>query len=72
MGKAYFSYFGSKTVDQGKNWTPHVSCISCNVTLVQWMKDKRRFMSLAVPMVWCEPTNRFDDCYFSLKNTEGY
>ena len=36
------------------------------------MKGKRKSMPFAVPMVWREPTNHFDDCYFCLTKTEGY
>lgn len=70
--KAYFLYYGCKVGDQDKHWAPHSSCVSCNVTLIQWMKGNRSCMPFAVPMVWREPTNHFNDCYFCLTNTEGY
>lgn len=70
--KAYFKYFGVLIGDQDKQWAPHVCCVSCSVSLVEWMKGKRKSMPFAVPMVWREPTNHFDDCYFCLTKTEGY
>ncbi|KAL4702128.1 hypothetical protein ACJJTC_000132 [Scirpophaga incertulas] len=70
--KAYFLYFGCKIGDQDKQWAPHSSCVSCHVTLIQWLKGNRSSMPFAVHMVWREPTNHFNDCYFCLTNTEGY
>ena len=70
--KAYFKYFGVLVGDQDKQWAPHVCCVTCSVSLVQWMKGKRKKMPFAVPMVWREPTNHFDDCYFCLTKTEGF
>ncbi|KAL4718873.1 hypothetical protein ACJJTC_016050 [Scirpophaga incertulas] len=70
--KAYFLYFGCKIGDQDKQWAPHSSCVSCHVTLIQWLKGNRSSMPYAVLTVWREPTNHFNDCYFCLTNTEGY
>lgn len=70
--KAYLMYFGVAIGNQDKQWAPHVCCVSCRVSLVQWMKGKRKSMPFAVPMVWREPTNHFNDCYFCITKTEGY
>ena len=70
--KAYFLYFGCKVGDQDKNWAPHICCVSCYVTLIQWVRGNRSSMPFAVPMVWREPTNHFNDCYICLTNTAGY
>lgn len=70
--KAYFLYFGCKIGDQDKLWAPHVCCVSCCVNLVQWMRGNRSSMPFALPMIWREPKNHYDDCYFCLTSTEGY
>lgn len=63
---AYQHYFGMKVGDQDKSWAPHICCNACSVTLRQWLKKKKRSMAFAAPMVWREPTNHTDDCYFCL------
>ena len=63
---AYQHYFGMKVGDQDKSWAPHICCNSCSVILREWLKNKKRSMAFAVPMVWREPTNHIDDCYFCL------
>jgi hypothetical protein len=49
-----------------KSCAPHICCNSCSVILREWLKGKKRSMVFAVPMVWQEPTNHVDDCYFCL------
>lgn len=61
---AYQHYFGMKVGDQDKSWAPHICCNSCSVLLREWLKNKKRSMAFGVPMVWREPTNHIDDCYF--------
>lgn len=63
---AYHHYFGVKVGDQDKPWAPHICCITCNVTLREWLNKKGRSMRFAVPMVWREPTNHTDNCYFCM------
>ena len=64
--KAYHQYFGCKVGDQEKPWAPHISCNSCVTALNEWLKKKRKAMPFAVPMIWREPTNHVNDCYFCL------
>ncbi|GFV27239.1 uncharacterized protein TNCV_3459341 [Trichonephila clavipes] len=61
--KVYFAYFGIKLGDQDKSWEPHVVCSVCVEELRQWFKCKKSFR-FAVPMIWREPKNHSDDCYF--------
>ncbi|KAL4703573.1 hypothetical protein ACJJTC_001593 [Scirpophaga incertulas] len=70
MLKSIFFVFWMQKGDQDKQWAPHSSCVSCHVTLIQWLKGNRSSMPFAVPMAWREPTNHFNDCYFCLTNTE--
>ena len=63
---AYQHYFGMKVGDQDKSWTPHLCCSSSSVTLRKWLKNKKRSLAFAVLMVWREPKNYRDDCYFCL------
>lgn len=61
---AYFQYFGIKLADQDKAWAPHKVCRACVEGLRNWKSGKRESMPFGVPMVWREPTNHSDDCYF--------
>ncbi|XP_077117201.1 uncharacterized protein LOC143773722 [Ranitomeya variabilis] len=63
---AYHHYFGVKVGDQEKPWAPHICCNSCSVNLVAWLKNKGRSMRFGVPMIWREPRNHVDDCYFCM------
>lgn len=63
---AYHLYFGCKIGDQDKQWAPHICCNSCASSLRNWLNRKKRSMRFAVPMVWREPTNHVNDCYFCM------
>ena len=69
--KAYLAYFGVKIGDQDKAWAPHIVCKICTEHLRQWNKGKRRSLKFGVSMIWREPTNHFDDCYFCLTKITG-
>ena len=64
--KAYHLYFGCKLDDQDKKWAPHIVCRSCAIRLGGWLNHKGMAMLFAVPMVWREPSNHINDCYFCL------
>lgn len=69
--KAYHAYFDVHLGDQDKSWAPHTVCNTCKRTLTYWTEGKRSF-SFGVPMVWREPTNHADDCYFCIVKTAGH
>jgi len=69
--RAYHAYFGVKLGDQDKTWAPHIVCKTCTEHLRQWTTGKRKSLKFGVPMVWREPKNHFDDCYFCLVNITG-
>ena len=64
--KAYHQYFGCKIGDQDKPWAPRICCNSCVTALNEWLKKKRKAMPFAGPMIWIEPTNHKNECYFCL------
>lgn len=64
--KAYKLYFGCKVGDQDKIWAPKVCCRKCKSGLGNWLHNKKKSMPFAVPMVWKEPTNHINDCYFCI------
>lgn len=70
--KAYELYFGCKIGDQDKIWAPKFCCTSCSRTLSGWLKGTRKSMPFAVPMVWREPQNHLDDCYFCITKIAGF
>ena len=64
--KAYEFYFGCKFRDQDKKWAPHVCCISCVTIRREWLNNKGRSVSFALPMIWREPTDHLTDCCFCI------
>lgn len=64
--KLYRHYFECAIGDQDKPWAPHICCLKCVSTLSGWAKGYNRAMPFAVPMVWREPTNHNNDCYFCM------
>jgi hypothetical protein len=69
--KAYELYFKCKVGDQDKSWAPHMSCVRCTRTLRGWLRGSRKAMLFAVPMIWREPKNHLNDCYFCMTNVSG-
>lgn len=70
--RAYLAYFGIKLGDQDKPWAPHKVCKHCTETLRSWTQGKATCMKFGVPMVWREPKNHHDDCYFCIVNMSGW
>ena len=70
--KLYFAYFGVKIGDQDKSWAPHGVCLGCVEGLRVWSKGKVIFFRFGVPMIWREPRNHNNDCYFCTYNVQGY
>jgi hypothetical protein len=69
--ESYRLYFGFRINDEDKSWVPHGCCVSCAAGLSQWKTGRRISMPFAVPVLWREPTNHFDDCYFCLTQISG-
>ncbi|QQP52960.1 Uncharacterized protein FKW44_005268 [Caligus rogercresseyi] len=69
--RAYKAYFDMKLGDQDKSWAPHMVCKTCVESLRGWTNGKLK-LKFAVPMVWREPKNHFDDCYFCLNDMTGF
>ena len=70
--KIYPAYFGVLLGDQDKSWAPHQVCTTCVETLRSWSQGKNAKLKFGVPMVWREPKNHADDCYFCLVNVKGF
>ena len=62
--QVYCAYFGVKIGDQEKTWAPHYVCQTCVEGLRRWLKGEQEAFRFEVPMVWQEPKNHRDDCYF--------
>ena len=70
--KAYYTYFKIKLGDQDKTWASHSICKSCKERLRLWTTGNRTALKFRIPMIWREPANHFDDCYFCMTNLVGY
>jgi hypothetical protein len=64
MKNAYYAYFGMKFGDQDKSWAPHKVCKICVEDLRNWTKCKKKSLRFGLPIVWREPKNHGDICYF--------
>ena len=69
--RCYVAYFGVHLGDQDKAWGPHLVCKTCVEHLRQWANGKRKCLKFGLSMVWGEPRNHFDDCYFCIVNIKG-
>ena len=69
---AYLHYFDRKNGDQDKSWSPHICYKPCYNGLTAWFNGKKASSNFAVPMVWREPRNHADDCYFCSTNITGF
>ena len=70
--KAYEVYFGTKLGDQDKSWAPHKVCKHCTETLRFWTQGKVNSVQFGVSMVWREPKNYHDECYFCMVEMTGW
>ena len=66
------SLFWLKIGDQDKSWAPPICCKPCYNGLTAWFNGKKAAFNFSVPMVWREPRNHTDDCYFCLTNITGF
>lgn len=69
---AYKFYFGCQVGGQDKDLAPRVCCTTCYSSLTKWLKDMRKSMSFALPMVWREPRSHLTDFYFCMTSTVGF
>ena len=69
---AYLAYFGMHLGDQDKEWAPHSVCSECYSLLRSWTNKTNRHLKFGIPMVWREPSNHHDDCYFCMVKTRGF
>ena len=58
--------------DQDKSCAPRQVCTTYVETLRSWSQGKNVKLKFGVPMVWREPKNHVDDCYFCLVNVKGF
>jgi len=57
--------------DQEKPWAPHIVCKPCAEHLRQWTNKSRKSLRFAIPMVWREPQDHCNGCYFCAVKTKG-
>ena len=70
--QVYCAYFGVKIRDQDKTWAPHYVCQTCVEALRRWLKGEQEAFRFGVPIVWQEPKNHSDDCYFCKTSVHGF
>lgn len=65
--QSFYAYSEVKVGDQDKNWAPHIICNRC-VNYHHRTKIKRDSLKFEIPLVWPDPQNHVDDCFFCLTN----
>lgn len=68
----YLVYFGKPIENLEEDWTPDITCKSCEVNLCTWWNGRKDRMPFGRPMIWSEPTNHINDCYFCCSNVFGF
>ena len=69
---ARHAYFGIILGDQDNLWSPHKVYRTCIEGLRLWKNGKKWSMLFWIPMVWREPRNHEDYCYFCTVKVKGY
>lgn len=69
--KIYFDYFGFTMETRDKYWIPNTVCKNCVEYLRLWANKQRTHFKYKTPMIWREPSNHYDDCYFCAVNITG-
>ena len=69
--QVYFDYFGFPLNTRDKYWVPHMVCKTCVESLRLWANKKRPHCKYQTPMLWREPSNHQDDCYFCVVDING-
>lgn len=67
----YREYFGIPLVKRNKYWVPNIVCKPCVESLRYWSQGGRKGLQFGVPMMWNEPSNHLNDCYFCAVNVKG-
>ena len=57
--------------DQDEPWAPHIVCKPCVEHLRQWTNKSRKSLGFAIPMVWREPKDDCNHCYFCAVKTKS-
>ena len=70
--KVYLAYFKVPLEYQDKTWAPHKVCARCVESLRKWSQGKPKYMKFGIPMIWREPKNHFNVCYFCKVNVKGF
>jgi hypothetical protein len=69
--QVYFENFGFNFDTRNKPWVPNMVCKPCIEVLRLWRNKKRPHFKYQTPMIWREPTNHIDDCYFCVVDVNG-
>ena len=69
--RPYLAYFKVMLGNQDKSWAPHIVCKLCVEHLRQWTNKSRKSLGFAITMVWQEPKDDCNDCYFCAVKTKG-
>lgn len=69
---AYRSYFSAELPNRNCSWVPQYSCCSCYRALLGWMKGTHKGVPFAEPMLWTEPSNHPNGCYFCTTEILGF
>lgn len=71
VNEAYKNYFGHPMEMKNKPWIPQKVCKTCVEFLRLWTNKKRNKFRYETAMIWIEPVNHHDDCYFCMVKITG-